>query len=139
VKSSKGRSRRVVLGGILSLVLLGLFFFFRGREVLARPDRSFDEIRRLVAGKNVAETLALLGEPDSRQSVFGGDLRFIWWRKAFLAGNDHPPEQRGQIVHIEIIFRKPGQSEAALAGWPMDEVLGVQYRLPEPSLERGRS
>jgi hypothetical protein len=134
VKSSRGRSNRLFLGGIIFSLLLGALLFVRGREVLARPDRSFDEIRRQVAGKNVAETLALLGEPDSRQSVFGGDLRFIWWRKAFLAGQDHPPEKRGLVVHIEIIFRNPGNPEVALAAWPMDEVLGVQFRLPEPAI-----
>lgn len=95
------------------------------------PSRSYDDIRRQVEGKNAAETLALLGEPDTRQQVFGGDVRFIWWRYAVLDGPDHAPELRGRVVHLQIVFRNPGKSakQNPDAPWPMDEGLGVGFWL----------
>lgn len=95
------------------------------------PGRSYDDIRRQVEGKNAAETLALLGEPDTRQQVFGGDLRFIWWRYAVLDGPAHAPELRGRVVHLQIVFRNPGKSAQHDPGapWPMDEGLGVGFWL----------
>lgn len=95
------------------------------------PGRSFDDVRRQVEGKNAAETLALLGEPDTRQQVFGGDIRFIWWRYAVLDGPDHAPELRGRVVHLQIVFRNPGRSaqQNPDAPWPMDEGLGVGFWL----------
>jgi len=91
----------------------------------ARSSKSFDEIHRLVAGKVAEEVVGLLGEPDSRQPIFGADEKWIWWNYTFLDGNDYPPEVRGHVVHLEIIFKKTSRRE-----WRVDGELAVGYRLP---------
>ena len=119
---------------LLGILVLGLAFVaspWRIEIGSSVPGRSFDDVRRQVEGKNAAETLALLGEPDTRQQVFGGDIRFIWWRYAVLDGPDHAPELRGRVVHLQIVFRNPGRSaqQNPDAPWPMDEGLGVGFWL----------
>lgn len=111
---------------------LALIFFWRFHLGGSGPQRSFDEIRRRLEGKTAAETLSLLGEPDTRREVFGGDVRWIWWSCAILDGKDHPPELRGRVVHVQIVFRNPKRRGAAgsSADWRMDEGLGVGFWLP---------
>ena len=100
----------------------------------ARSNRSFDQIQKLVAGKSAAEVAALLGEPDTRQSVLVGDERWIWWSYTFLDGEDIPPELRGQVVHLEITFeRPPHPSTAGESDWRISGPLGVSYSLPARS------
>jgi len=94
------------------------------------PHRSYDEIRRELTGKSAAETLLLLGEPDTRQEVFGGDVRWIWWSRAVLDGPSQPPELRGQVVHLHIVFHNTGKRTSAAADWKIDDALGVGYWLP---------
>jgi len=98
-------------------------------------ERSFDEVCLLVRGKSAAEAEALLGPPDTRQVVFGGDERWIWWNYTFLEGPAHPPEVRGKVVHFEIVFLRPDVNERATdySSWLVDEVLGPAYRLPGTS------
>lgn len=99
-----------------------------------RSDQSFDQIRELVAGKSAAEVEALLGEPDTRESVLVGDERWIWWNYTFLDGEDIPPELRGQIVHLEITFeRSSDPSESGESAWRISGPLGVSYSLPARS------
>lgn len=96
-----------------------------------RSDQSFDQIRKLVAGKSAAEVAALLGEPDTRQGALVGDERWIWWNYTFLDGEDIPPELRGQVVHLEITFeRSPNPSASGAPAWRISGPLGVSYSLP---------
>lgn len=98
-----------------------------------RSERSFAEISELVRGKTAGEVRYLLGEPDSRQVVFDADERWIWWNYTYLDGNDCPPELRGRVVHLEILFRNPRREAGArrrLAEWPVDDAYGVNFRVP---------
>ena len=106
------------------------------REPAARSARSFDEIKALVAGKTAAEVLYLLGEPDSRQIVLDADERWIWWNFTFLEGNDHPPEIRGAVVHLEILFRNPSPTgeRSPYSEWKIDDVFGVTFKKPSSKL-----
>lgn len=95
----------------------------------ARSPRSFDEIHALIAGKDAAELVLLLGEPDSRQPVYGADERWLWWNYTFLDGSDYPPELRGRVVHLEVVVQKPpAAGDDAL--WRVAGGLAVNYRLP---------
>ena len=94
----------------------------------SRSEKSFDEIYRMVVGQASGEVVRLLGEPDSRQPIFGADEKWIWWNYTYLDGNDYPPELRGRVVHLEIIFRNQGPISEEL--WRVDGKLAVRYRLP---------
>ncbi len=96
-----------------------------------RSDQSFDEIVARVATLNAKEIVASLGEPDSRQPIFLRDERWIWWNYTFLAGDDYPPEARGQVVHLEITFRKPTSGDGArspYSEWRVAQPFGITYR-----------
>ena len=114
------------------VAVLGLLVFLMAcGKTTPRSDRSFDQIRELVAGKSAAEVEALLGEPDTRESVLVGDERWIWWNYTFLDGKDLPPELRGQVVHLEITFeRSPDPSASGGSAWRISGPLGVSYSLP---------
>jgi hypothetical protein len=99
----------------------------------ARSERSFEEIRSLALGKTADKILDLLGEPDSRQTVFDADERWVWWNYTFLDGPDCPPELRGRVVHLEIVFKNPRRSPAVrrpYSEWQVDEAFGITYRPP---------
>lgn len=99
----------------------------------SRSEKSFDEIRRLIAGKTAGEIVQMLGEPDTRQEIFNSDERWIWWNYTFLDGNDFPPEVRGQVVHLEIVFRNPAaphEVHRPYSDWRVDDALGVGFKLP---------
>ena len=118
----------------LAFAALGLLVLVACGKTAARSDRSFDQIRELVAGKSAAEVAALLGEPDTRESVLVGDERWIWWNYTFLDGEDLPPELRGQVVHLEITFeRSPNPSASGESAWRVSGPLGVSYSLPARS------
>lgn len=94
----------------------------------ARSDKSFDEIHRLIADRDASEVVRLLGEPDSRQPIYGSDERWVWWNYTFLDGSDYPPELRGRVVHLEVVMSRP-----ALAAHARPRVggrLSVSYQLP---------
>ena len=97
-----------------------------------RSERSFDEIAAQVAALSAAEIAASLGEPDSRQPVFLRDERWIWWNYTFLAGEDYPPEARGQVVHLEITFRNPSArgTRSPYSKWRVARPFGISYRTP---------
>lgn len=108
-------------------------------RLAARSDRSFDEIRELVSGKSAAEVAALLGKPDTQERILTDDERWIWWNYTRLDGEQYPPEERGQVVHLEITFTRPAAGslpETALAGgsgaWRVASPLGVSYTVPSP-------
>jgi len=105
----------------------------------ARSERSFAQIESLARGKTAAQLLHLLGEPDSRQKVFGADERWIWWNYTFLDGRDFPPELRGHVVHLEIVVKRPAgpvEVRRPYAEWQVDDAFGITYREPGPD---GRS
>lgn len=120
--------------GLLLIVLAGC------RGLKARSERSFEEIQALAQGKTAEQVLKLLGEPDSRQVILDADERWIWWNYTFLDGRDCPPELRGRVVHLEIVFRNPGASERPPAGrrpyseWRVDDAFGIAYRTPSSDI-----
>ena len=122
------RGARVVVAVVVLLSLLAC----GKRSPGPVSERSFDDIDRLVRGKSAADVETLLGPPDTRQTIFDGDERWIWWSYTFLDGPDHPPELRGRTVHLEMVFRRPGagsdRSDRSL--WVVDEALSPAYRLP---------
>ena len=125
------KNRLFVSAGLGALVLI----LFSKIGIGSFQHRSFDEIKLLLKGKSAAETLSILGEPDTRREVFGGDLRFIWWSRAVLDGKEYPPELRGRVVHVQIVFRNPGPraARASFENWQMDEGLGIGFWLPGES------
>ncbi len=92
----------------------------------------------MVQGRTAAEVASLLGEPDSRQPLILSGERWIWWNYTYLDGQNYPPEKRGQVVHLEIIFeREPneaGNTKAALSSLRAIDPLAVSYTLAEPAM-----
>ena len=120
------RNSGIVLASLLLAVACG-------REPRPRSERSFDQIAGLVEGLSAEEVVALLGEPDMREPVFDGDVRWIWWHCTFLEGKPYPPEHRGRTVHLEIHFTHPRRATGT-PGEPtltIDPDFGAAYRLPE--------
>ncbi len=122
------------LGG---LAVVALVVLLTGcRKTAARSARSYDEINRLVAGKTADQVLHLLGEPDSRQVVLDADERWIWWNFTYLEGSDYPPEIRGRVVHLEILFKNPSRGHLErlpYSKWLIDDVFGVSFKRPASS------
>lgn len=113
---------------LLLLVLLSL----AGCSPAARSQKSFDEIRTLVAGKTEAEVRSLLGNPDHREKLPFGDERWTWWNYTYL-GKEWAPEVRGKIVHLEITFAGPLVASAGgdePSRWRVSEPYGVGFSLP---------
>jgi len=103
----------------------------------AKSARSFDEIRDMVTGKTAAEVERILGKPDSRESMVMSGERWIWWNYTYLDGNNYAPEERGRVVHLEIVFEPDGSG--ARAANPRTELrvggpLGVSYTLPKEAM-----
>lgn len=124
-------ARRRLVKGIVGL--FALLLILGCRETASRSQRSFDEIRQLIADKSAAEVTRLLGEPDTRQQIFNSDERWIWWNYTFLDGNDYPPEIRGAVVHLEIVFKNPARAHEErrpYSDWRIDDALGVHFKLP---------
>lgn len=118
---------------ILQLLRLGLLLLLACRPS-ARSQRSYDQLRDLVTGKTGAEVERLLGPPDLRESVLD-DQRWIWWNYTFLDGYQYAPEIRGQIVHLEVVLKKPSGSMAIpIEKWRAAGPLAVSYSKPSRSL-----
>lgn len=100
-----------------------------------KSSKCFDEIRELVKGRSAAEVEKILGRPDSRQKMLLSAERWIWWNYTFLDGQDYPPEQRGRLVHLEIIFEHAGgegrSGNAELSDLRAADPLSVTYTLVE--------
>lgn len=100
-------------------------------------DQSFDQICDMVQGKTAAEVESLLGDPDVREEILQGDERWIWWNYTFLDGDNYPPEMRGRIVHLEILFQNPAPLKAqrpSYSEWRLSDPLAVSYSLPAPKI-----
>jgi hypothetical protein len=103
----------------------------------AKSDKSFDEIRGMVNEKTAAEVERLLGEPDSREAMMMSGERWIWWNYTYLDGNNYPPEDRGRVVHLEIVFEPDGPGTKASnhrAELRVGGLLGVSYTLPQKAM-----
>jgi hypothetical protein len=111
----------------LLLLLLAASAFAGCGGVRARSRWSFDEIQQKVSGRSAAEIETLLGAPDVRQPVLLGDERWVWWNYTYLDGAAYPPEERGRIVHLEILFERPDTASVSPAAWRISGSLGVSY------------
>ena len=99
----------------------------------SRSNRSFDQICELVNGKSAAEVEVILGAPDVREEILEGDERWVWWEYTFLDGEIYPPEVRGQVVHLEIMFQNPSRPlnrRLPYSQWRMSGPLAVSYSVP---------
>lgn len=111
--------------------LLALVVLTGCGHVRARSDKSFDEISRLVSGRTATEVAALLGEPDSRQSILSDSERWVWWSYTYLGGEQYAPEFRGRVVHLEITFvRSAARSGPSRDAWRVGSPFGVSYSFP---------
>jgi hypothetical protein len=127
------RVRTLLILTVLVALGLGASLILGLHQPRPTSDLSFGEISALVQGKTAAEVARLLGEPDSRQRIYDTDEKWIWWRYTSLDGEDVPPEVRGRVVHLEIVFRNPGRPHEAsrpYSEWLIDGSLGVNYRTP---------
>jgi hypothetical protein len=100
-----------------------------------RSEQSFDEIQRLVTGKTESEVEQLLGEPDNRETRLIDDEVWTWWDYTFLDGKQYAPELRGQAVHLEITFRRPGGFEGGglpKAAWRVLGPFAVNFSRQAP-------
>lgn len=125
--------RAVTWAVLLTPLLAGVTWQLASRGPAARSARSFDEIRAAVDRKSAAEVARMLGEPDTRQPIFDEDEKWIWWNYTFLDGNDYPPEKRGRVVHLEIVFKNPsnvGGARRPYNEWKVDEAFGVNFKVP---------
>ncbi len=117
----------------LPILLLSMVLLVGCQAAKARSERSFDEINRLVQGKTADQVVRLLGEPDTRRAVFDSDEKWIWWDYTFIDGKDYPPELRGRVVHLEIVFKNPArpyEPPRSYAEWSIDDAFGVSYQMP---------
>lgn len=78
----------------------------------------------------------MLGKPDSKLEMLSSGERWIWWNYTFLGGNDYPPEMRGKVVHLEIIFEPDERDGVAQAFSPGElrasSPFGISYNTPFP-------
>ncbi len=125
---SWAQSWRLALPLLALGLVLALALITTNSDQGPRSERSYDEIAARVAGLSAPEILELLGEPDSRQSVYLRDRRWIWWNYTYLEGPDYPPEIRGQVVHLEITLRR--EDPASGSPWRAAEPYGVRYHRP---------
>jgi hypothetical protein len=117
-------NRRIALVGICLIVISSC-------RSGARSANSFDEICGQVAGKTAVEVEALLGSPDAREKLPIGDWRWIWWNYTFLDGDNYPPELRGKVVHLEIMFSSPMQTDVPDSQWRVGGPLAVSYAISQ--------
>lgn len=103
-----------------------------------KSNKSFDAIRDLVKGRTAAEVESLLGEPDSRQPLILSGERWVWWNYTYLDGKNYPPEMRGRVVHLEIIFERvghaAGNAKAALSELRAADPLSVSYTISQKAM-----
>lgn len=122
-----------IIGLLVALCLLAAGCGHPG----AKSDKNFDQIRDLVKGKTASEVEQLLGKPDSQQDMLTSAKRWVWWNYTYLDGKNYPPEMRGKVVHLEIIFERSGEA-VEVAGTPSEwraiDPLGVSYTIPSGGL-----
>lgn len=120
---------------ILPPWILCILFLASCHHQTAKSAKCFDDIRKMVAGRTAAEVERILGQPDSRQRILLSAERWTWWNYTFLEGKDYPPEIRGRLVHLEIIFERkggdPDSGDAKLSELLAADPLSVTYALVE--------
>jgi len=96
----------------------------------------------MVKGKTAEQVEQMLGQPDSRQRMTLSAERWIWWNYTYLDGNNYPPEVRGRVVHLEVIF-EPARSfkteqtpteEQTPSELIAADPLSVSYTVPEKTM-----
>lgn len=115
----------------LTLTVIALFVFACSQP-RAKSTMCFDEISDLVTGKEATEVENLLGKPDSREALAMSGERWIWWNYTYLDGSNYAPEERGRVVHLEIIFeleRSAKKGAHAHAVLRVNGPLGVIYSI----------
>jgi hypothetical protein len=119
-------------------IVLALVLLVSCRPHGARSGKCFDDIRSLVQGRTTREVAALLGKPDSRQPMPLLGERWIWWNYTYLDGKDYPPEERGRVVHLEIIFEprvsRSGGSVVSASDLCAVDPMSVSYTIPSGHL-----
>ena len=122
------------LAAMLPILVVALFCGPRG----AKSQKCFDDIRAMVKGKTADEVERLLGQPDSRQQMFFSAERWFWWNYTYLDGDNYPPEMRGQVVHLEIIFERTGSAKRgpkpSLSDLRAVDPLAVNYTSPQAKM-----
>lgn len=119
------------LTSIAVLLLLGISMGCNHPR--ARSAKAFDDISTLVKGKTSSEVERLLGRPDNREAMVVSGERWTWWNYTFLGGSKYPPEERGRVVHLEIIFEPERAESGSTTATPVLRVmepLGVSYTMP---------
>ncbi len=110
----------------------------------SKSDKSFDQIRALVAGRTAADVKKLLGPPDHVEKLLLGDERWVWWDYTYLAGSSWAPEVRNKVVHLEITFENPSPDREdgvtkAKSEPRVSDPYGVAYVLPSGDETRASS
>jgi hypothetical protein len=121
------------------LILTILVFTLGCGQWVPKPNKCFDDIRDRVKGRTAAEIESLLGEPDSRQLMPMIGERWVWWNYTYLDGKNYPPELRGKVVHLEIIFERTSNAAAGGAKMTLSDLkvidpLSVSYTIPQHAL-----
>jgi hypothetical protein len=125
--------KRLSAATILLLLLTAIGCGHQG----AKSKQSFDEIRESVKGKTTVEVERMLGRPDTREPMLMSGERWIWWNYTYLDGNNYAPEERGRVVHLEVVFEpeKVGAvSTSARAVLRVGGPLGVSYTFPKQTM-----
>lgn len=121
-----------------NLVALLALIFVACSQQGPKSKKCFDDIRDMVKEKTAAEVEGLLGEPDTRQPLVLLGERWIWWNYTYLDGKNYPPEMRGRLVHLEIIFernlKEKGNTKAALSDLRIIDPLSVSYTLAQKAM-----
>lgn len=121
-----------------AFMLITLCLFLACGHQGAKSRKSFDDIRDMVMGRTAAEVENLLGAPDSRQTMVLSGERWVWWDYTYLDGMSYPPDRRGKVVHLEIIFERvgdaAGNAKAALSELRAADPLSVSYTLSQPAM-----
>jgi hypothetical protein len=121
----QGSEEKPLTKTIIYLLILSLGLTSQGCRPSAKSQRSFDQIRELVQDRTASEVEKILGKPDMQEAVLD-EQRWVWWNYTFLDGDQYAPEVRGQVVHLEILFR----SSSSSAGLRVAGPLAVSYSRP---------
>lgn len=120
---------------ILPLGILCILLLASCHHQAAKSARCFDDIRKMVVGRTANEVERILGKPDSQQKMLLSAERWTWWNYTFLDGKDYPPEMRGRLVHLEIIFEPAhigsGAGQVAQSDLRAADPMSVTYMLAE--------
>ena len=124
----------------LLLLLFLLAWFLTYERSTVRSRYCYDEIYEMVKDRSAAEVESILGTPDTRERILYFE-RWIWWDYTFLDGKRFAPEERGQIVHLQILFESPAASRDIrhpYSEWRVSGEFGINYKRSKKNLYRWR-